>query len=300
MFVDAGVLSPLLQVPAGPAISNSGWGHQKLTSPRLAPVWARLRRLKDRGVTAPMVVKEFVKRRVAPLQRHSCPMWDLLSSQDHMRFQEKGLPLATRQTVLTVLSGVPLPDDMPRNSCPLYCCENKAAFAASMPSFDKWGLHPIGLVGPRENPVVVVPFLAIGAGLAQGGGAGGRAATGAGGSSAEGHRPSGDPGVSSSGACDPPPEASVAEEMQQVAPESEAPGASGGCSERAQGCSPRSGSPKAIPLGSSSASLRTGCHVQRFGRLCVDFEELRKRKGSPSGSNIFGPLKRRKYIAVDK
>ena len=38
VFVDAGVLNPLLQAPVGPAIPNSGWGHQSLTSPSLAPV----------------------------------------------------------------------------------------------------------------------------------------------------------------------------------------------------------------------------------------------------------------------
>ena len=80
VFVDAGVLSPLLRLPTGRAVPNSGWSHQKLSSPRLALVWARLRLLKDRGVTAPMVVKEFVKRRVALLQRHSRPMWTLLNS----------------------------------------------------------------------------------------------------------------------------------------------------------------------------------------------------------------------------
>ena len=57
---------------------------------------------------------------------------------------------------------------MPRNSCLLYRCENKAAFAASMPSFDEWGLRPIGLVGSRENPIDVVPFLAADAELAPG------------------------------------------------------------------------------------------------------------------------------------
>ena len=80
VFVDAGVLSPLLQAPLGPAVPNSGWSHQRLSSPGLAHVWLRLRLLKDRGVTAPMVVKEFVKRWVAPLQRHSRPMWTLLNS----------------------------------------------------------------------------------------------------------------------------------------------------------------------------------------------------------------------------
>ena len=128
----------------------------------------------------------------------------------------------------------------------------------------------------------------------------GRAPTEVGGSSAQEHMTSGDPGASSSGACDPPPEVLVAEEMRHAAPEAEAPGASGGCSERAQGCSPRPGSHEAIPLGSSSAALRSGFHVQCFGRLCVDFEELCKRKGSPSGGSVFGPLKRSKYIAIDE
>ena len=83
----------------------------------------------------------------------------------------------------------------------------------------------------------------------------------------------------------------VAEEMRHAAPEAEAPGASGGRNGEELGYSPQPGSPEAIPLGSSLAPPHTGHHVQRFGRLCVDFEELRKRKGSPSGSNIFGSLK---------
>ena len=95
-------------------------------------------------------------------------MWDLLSRQDNMRFQEEGLPLAVWQTVLTVLSGIPLPDEMLGNSCLLYRCENKVTFAANMPSFDEWGMCPVGLVGPRENPVIMVPFSIVGAGLAPG------------------------------------------------------------------------------------------------------------------------------------
>ena len=93
-------------------------------------------------------------------------MWTLLSSQDHMRFQESRLPLKTRQTVLEVLTGVPSPDNMPGKSCLLYRCTNKVEFVVHMPSFDEWGLRPDGLVGPRENPVDVVPFFAAGAELA--------------------------------------------------------------------------------------------------------------------------------------
>ena len=126
-------------------------------------------------MTAPMVVKEFVRRHVVPLQRHSRPMWALLSSQDHMSFQESGLPLKTRQTVLEVLTGVPSPDDMPGKSCLLYRCTNKAGFVESMPSFDEWGMRPDSLGGPRENPVDVVPLLSAGVKLAPSVDAGGRA-----------------------------------------------------------------------------------------------------------------------------
>ena len=117
VFVDVRVLSPLLTSPSTPAIPNSGWCHQRLTGLRLVPVWLRLKGLKDCGVTAPVVVKEFIWRQVAPLQRHSRPMWALLSSKDHMRLQEPGLPLEARRTVLEVLTGVLLPDDMPGKSC---------------------------------------------------------------------------------------------------------------------------------------------------------------------------------------
>ena len=57
--------------------------------------------------------------------------------------------------------------------------------------------------------------------------------------------------------------------------------------------------PETAPSSDSLVAPRVGRHIQCFGRLWMDFEELRKRKGSPS-SGTFGPLKRRKYIAVDK
>ena len=75
--------------------------------------------------------------------------------------------------MLEVLTGVPLPDDLPRKSCVLYRCSNKMTFAEQMSSFDEWGLHPVGLMGPRENSVVVVPLLDAGIELALSVGAGG-------------------------------------------------------------------------------------------------------------------------------
>ena len=108
----------------------------------------------------------------------------------------------------------------------------------------------------------------------------------------------GAPGASSSGTRD--PVTLVAEAMQHVAPEAETPDALGGRGETAPDCSPQPGTPEVVLSSTSLAAPRTGRHVQRFGRLCMDFEELRKRKGSPSRSGILGPLKRRKYIVVDE
>ena len=155
-------------------------------------------------------------------------------------------------------------------------------------------------MGPCENPVDVVPFFAAGAELAPSVDAGGRAPPEAGGLSAEVQMPPGDLGASSSRAHDPYPGASVAEATRHVAPEAEAREASGGCGQTAPDYPPQLGAPEAVPPSASPVSPRAGRHVQRFGRLYVDLEELRKRKGSPSSSGIFGPLKQRKYIAVDE
>ena len=85
LYVDVGVPIPLLSHPTLPAIPNPGWGHKRLVSPWLSFIWRRLERLREVGVTAPRVVKEFLQCRIAPLQRHSRPMWALTGYQDCMR-----------------------------------------------------------------------------------------------------------------------------------------------------------------------------------------------------------------------
>nr|XP_020176698.1 uncharacterized protein LOC109762277 [Aegilops tauschii subsp. strangulata] len=180
------------------------------------------------------------------------------------------LPLEMRQTVLEVLTGVASPDDMPGRSCLLYRCRNKAEFVEHMPSFDEWGLRPVGLVGPRENPINVVPFFVAGAELAPNVDAGGRAPPEAGGSSAEVQMPPGAHGASSSGTHDSPSRVSAAETMQHAAPEAEAPEASGGRGGTTPDCSPQPGTPEAFPSSTSPAAPRAGRHVQRFAPEAED------------------------------
>ena len=83
--MDAAVLSPLLLLPSAPAIPSSGWGHVELVDRWLGHVWARLAKLREEGVTAPMVARELIRQRIALLKRHSRPMWTYSSPQDPMR-----------------------------------------------------------------------------------------------------------------------------------------------------------------------------------------------------------------------
>ena len=79
-------------------------------------------------MTAPLVVKEFLGCRIAPLQRHSRPMWALTGNQDRMMLQESGLSPEVQRTVLEVLTGNPSPDNMPQEGCLLYLCSNRVEF----------------------------------------------------------------------------------------------------------------------------------------------------------------------------
>ena len=88
---------------------------------------------------------------------------------------------------------------------------------------------------------------------------------------------------------------------QSTAPEAEASEVSAGHHEAEPKGSPQPSTPEVVSLGASPAAPRAGCRVQRFGLLRLDFDALRKRKGSPScSSDAFRPLKQRKYIAIDE
>src|SRR4051812_31168891 len=111
--------------------------------------------LKKIGVTTPKVVKEFLLRCIAPLQRHSRRMWAFSGRGDRMRLQEEDLIPEVLRTVLLILTGAPNLGNIQRGGPLLYLCQNRDDFVKQMPIFDEWGLRPAGLQGPRENPVMV-------------------------------------------------------------------------------------------------------------------------------------------------
>ena len=140
-----------------------------------------------------------------------------------MRIQESGLSPEAQRTVFEVLTSNPSPGDMPQEGSLLYLCSNRVEFAGQMSSFDEWGLRLVGLVGPRENPVVVAPLLAANTDLAPRVDTGGRASLEAGGAGVEVPTPPGVPEAPSSGTREARPGAAVEGEMQSAAPGAGAP-----------------------------------------------------------------------------
>ena len=94
MYVDAAAYSPQFHLPDAPAVPNSGWEHKALSDLRAEPIMRRLAILRRNGLTLAMVVRDFLVLRVAPLQRHSNPMWVL---DDRACLQLEQLPPDTLQ-----------------------------------------------------------------------------------------------------------------------------------------------------------------------------------------------------------
>ena len=65
----------------------------------------RVTLLKQKGLMGQMVVAEFLRQSVAPLQEHSRPMWTLTSSADDVRLSSCGLNAAAVDASTRALFG---------------------------------------------------------------------------------------------------------------------------------------------------------------------------------------------------
>ncbi|KAE8797045.1 hypothetical protein D1007_27831 [Hordeum vulgare] len=83
--VEAAEAGALFRAPSTRATSNQGWAHWVLSDSRFMPVLTRLDELKRAGVTMVMVVRDFICRRIAPLQHPLPPDVVLQGAWDTMR-----------------------------------------------------------------------------------------------------------------------------------------------------------------------------------------------------------------------
>lgn len=81
VYVEVGLYYPLLELRESPSVPNPGWGRRELPHGSvLAPAVESICSLGERGLTRPMVAREFLRQRVAPLQS-SQPAWPLEGPQ---------------------------------------------------------------------------------------------------------------------------------------------------------------------------------------------------------------------------
>ena len=85
----------------------------------------RLKLLRDAGLTGQMVARDFVQRRIAPLQAHAKPIWMYSGPQDRMHLHPESLTEKEMATAMKLLFGpteIPGADEellMPLHQLPL-------------------------------------------------------------------------------------------------------------------------------------------------------------------------------------
>src|SRR5664279_2992311 len=154
LYVDTRQASPIFKAPDAPAVKRAGWEGTRIDEEVLVPLTQRMHDLRDAGLTGAMVAKEFTKRRIAPLQAHTNPMWTYSGAGDTMRLSRDDLRAEVVDGVMKVLNGPGTIADPSDNALPVYRYHEMDELIADMPRFDQWGLLPEGHVGERENPLM--------------------------------------------------------------------------------------------------------------------------------------------------
>ena len=108
-----------------------------------------------------MVARDFLRRRIAPLQWHSEPMWSYKGKTDAMRLSRDSLQPEVLSQVLGVLfvskTTIPLPAEEDARPLIDFAEESISEQRRTMPVFDEWGIVPAGHRGPRPNPLAAEP-----------------------------------------------------------------------------------------------------------------------------------------------
>ena len=155
LLVDMGGANAFCDVPVAPPVKHDGWSSAPLAPQRMGALAGRLKVLRDAGLTGQMVARDFVQRRIAPLQDHVRPMWMYSGPQDRMRLHGEPLPEKETAAAMKLLFGVaeiPGADTellRPIHQLPL---QDRLAILEGLPTFNARGLE--GESGVDAAPVV--------------------------------------------------------------------------------------------------------------------------------------------------
>ena len=136
VYMDARQTNRLLMIPTDPAEKITVWGHEKLTDPRMEPVLERMAARQAASLSGTAVVREYLRRRIAPLQQHSHPVWEYSGVDDAMRLRPGGLGSDALDGALAILLNT-LSAEAPEGVLPLFRYPKKEELVKVMPLFDQ-------------------------------------------------------------------------------------------------------------------------------------------------------------------
>ena len=120
VYLDAGEVNPLLEVPttlAGKVAED--WAHLKGIARDLRPLKRAMMHLRKAGLTGQLVVKEFLERRIAPLQDHSKRMWEYNRVSNAMHLSPQDLKAAELGNLMRLLYTTEKPGGISDQALPL-------------------------------------------------------------------------------------------------------------------------------------------------------------------------------------
>ena len=106
-----GSQSAFFELPEAPPTKRASWSSKALKGASLGPVVRRLKDLREAGLTGQMVAKDFVRRRIAPLQKHADAMWLYSNQGDKMRLSAT---LYTKEELHALMETSSRPQTSPR------------------------------------------------------------------------------------------------------------------------------------------------------------------------------------------
>ena len=151
---------PRLALPTERPQSDKGWSCAKLTDERATLVLEQMKsdlkpgNTKAANIIGAMLLREFLALRVAPLQAHTHPLWELGYEEDKVRLSSEALSDEELTAALRLLVG-DNQEYLPNVFTPLFRHKDGALIMASKPTFDSRGLVPPVLTGALAAPMPV-------------------------------------------------------------------------------------------------------------------------------------------------
>ena len=157
-FVDAGEVNAHYEVPDAPPAEQESWASVPLVGAGLVNLAQRLTQVREAGLTGQMVAKDFVARRLAPLQAHGEPMWMLSGREDKMRLNKVDLAPEVVNAIMEILfssSDIPEPRVDFARAIHRFARTSVLKFVRAMPRFNEWGPEEETPTDPHDAPAPV-------------------------------------------------------------------------------------------------------------------------------------------------